>query len=82
MRFLDSEVNARFDEVWESNVNKVANLPNLEETLSKVFENEWPLPERRWKCFDFKQGKSWTSWYSKLRRQFEETQLGLFDTEA
>ena len=27
IRFLDSEVNARFDEVWESNDNKVANLP-------------------------------------------------------
>ena len=83
MRFLDSEVNSRFDEVWASNDNKVANLPNLEETLSKVFETEWPLPERRWKCFDFKQGKlSWTSWYAKLRRQFDEAQLDKIDAEA
>ena len=83
IRFLDSEVNARFDEVWESNDNKVANLPNLTETLSKVFENKWPLLERRWKCFDFKRGKSsWTSWYSKLRRQFEEAQLDKIDAEA
>ncbi len=83
LRYLDSEINGRFADSWASTENKECSVTNLLSVLSKVFEEQWPLADRRWKCFEFRQGKaSFASWFPKMRQQFEEAQWEKMNMEA